>query len=353
MNFRIRKLYLELQKCRLQGLLVSSQANITYLSGYPGRDSYLLASPAGNILFTDSRYILHARSKLGRAVRAQRADGDMLEAVGRACAKLRIRRLGIEERHLSCAEFRRMRHTFPSGTKFSSFGKAIEEMRQIKTPGEIAKIRKANSITIAALKSVRKFIKPGMRETEVAAHLEHAIRLGGAHTSAFNLIIASGPNSCHPHHITSHRKLKNNEPVLIDIGVDYFGYKSDLTRVFFLGKITSLMRRVYDAVCEANRLSIARVAAGVPIKDIDACARRHLARLGLAKYFKHSLGHGVGLEIHEAPRISPAEKGRLKSGMVFTVEPAVYLPGKFGIRIEDMVLVKNSACEVLSGSFNK
>lgn len=353
MDSRIKKLYPELKKNNMHGLLVSSQANIAYLSGYPSQESYLLVSPAGNIFFTDSRYTTHARVKLGRSIRVKTTDGTTLETIGNTCRQLGIRKLGIEEKHLSCAEFKKMRRAFPAGIKLAPFGSNIEEMRQLKSPDEIAKIKKAAAITIAALEAIRKFIRPGIREIEVAAELERGIRLAGAHSSAFNIIVASGANSCYPHHITSHKKLKNNEPVLIDMGVDYFGYKSDLTRVVFLGKITSLMRRVYDAVLEANRLSIGRIKAGVSIKEIDSCARRHIASCGFAKYFKHSLGHGLGLEIHEAPRISPHQKGRLKSGMVFTVEPAIYLPGSFGIRLEDMVLVKNNSSEVLSGSLNK
>ncbi|MDD5596012.1 MAG: M24 family metallopeptidase, partial [Candidatus Omnitrophica bacterium] len=161
------------------------------------------------------------------------------------------------------------------------------------------------------------------------------------------------PNSSFPHHLSSQRKIKNHEPVLIDLGVDYLGYKSDLTRVFFLGKISTLVKEVYAIVKEAQAKAIKRIKAGVPTKTIDVAARSFIAEKGFAQAFSHSLGHGVGLEIHEAPGISAKDENILRQGMVFTVEPGIYLPGKFGIRIEDMVIVTRKGVDLISGSLNQ
>jgi len=192
-----------------------------------------------------------------------------------------------------------------------------------------------------------------MKEVEIVAELERFMRYAGARAEAFDLIVASGPNSSQPHHLSGNRKLRNNEPVLIDLGVEYEGYKSDLTRVFFLGKINILARKAYKAVLEAQDLAIKMVKPGVKLAEIDKVARDYLAKNGYAGRFGHNLGHGFGLEVHEEPRIGPHSQGLTEPGMVFTVEPGVYLPGKFGIRIEDMVLVTGKGCEVLSGSLHK
>jgi Xaa-Pro aminopeptidase len=204
-----------------------------------------------------------------------------------------------------------------------------------------------------ALEFIKDFISVGRTEIEIAAELERFIRYNGASRSAFDIIVASGQNSSFPHHLTSQKKIKNNEPVLIDIGVDYLGYKSDLTRVFFLGKINSCLKRIYDIVVEAQNRAIKKIKPGVNISSIDAAARQYIAHQGFGSYFGHNLGHGVGIEVHEKPYISDKENGVLVPGMVLTVEPAIYLPNRFGIRVEDEILVTQKRCEVLSGALNK
>ena len=194
---------------------------------------------------------------------------------------------------------------------------------------------------------MRKIIKPGFTEKQILVRLERYVKSNGASFS-FKPIIASGPNSSFPHARITDRKIRNNEPVLVDLGISFGEYKSDLTRMFFLGKIPALVRQVYDAVFEAQRIAIDGIKAGVPTAKIDLLARNHLKKQRLAKYFIHALGHGVGLEVHESPRLAHNDLSILEEGMVVTIEPAVYIPGKFGIRIEDMVLVKKKNCEILS-----
>src|SRR3989338_8488230 len=206
----------------------------------------------------------------------------------------------------------------------------VEELRQIKTAEELEKIKKAIQITIKAFKFIKDFISPGKKEIEVAGELERFIRYSGARSSAFDIIVASGPNSSFPHHLTSQRKLKNNEHVLVDLGVEYLGYKSDLTRVFFLGKISSTVSKIYDTVRKAQDKAIKNIKPAVQINKIDTAARQYITQKGYGGFFGHNLGHGIGLEVHEEPRISGREDNRLKAGMVFTIEPAIYLPNKFG-----------------------
>jgi len=187
----------------------------------------------------------------------------------------------------------------------------------------------------------------------VVGEIERFIRYHGASDKAFDIIVASGPNSSFPHHIPSQRKLKKDEPVLIDIGVDYQGYKCDLTRIFFLDRIKGLNLKIYDIVREAQGRAIGKVGPGCKISEIDKASRQYIAEKGYAERFCHNLGHGIGLDVHEAPQISSGEDAFLETGMVFTVEPGIYLPNKFGIRIEDMILVTQEGNEVLSGSIHK
>ncbi len=183
--------------------------------------------------------------------------------------------------------------------------------------------------------------------------MERFIRYNGAAKSGFDIIVACGPHSSQPHHIPVDTKLKQNEPVLIDIGVDYLGYKSDLTRVFFLGKISVLLRKIHHIVRRAQDKAIEQIKPGKATGEIDHAARQYITQKGFGRFFSHNLGHGVGLEIHEEPHISTKGNSLLRPGMLFTVEPAIYLPGKFGMRIEDMVLVTKTGCEVLSGAIHK
>ena len=229
----------------------------------------------------------------------------------------------------------------------------MEGLRQVKDTGEVRKIREATRIAIAALNFIQKQIVPGRTEIEIAGEIERFIRYQGGYSSSFEIIVASGENSAYPHHVSSERKIRNQEVILIDMGVDYQGYKSDLTRVFFLGKINTLTRNIYALVRNAQAEAIRKIKPGRQIKEVDAASRQLISGAGYGDNFSHNLGHGIGLEIHEAPQICAREGSLLEEGMIFTVEPGVYLPGKFGIRIEDMVLVTRKGVELLSGSLNQ
>ena len=347
MNLRIKNIYAKLKDANLDGLIVSLPANISYLTGCTGRDAYLLISKKENTYFTDSRYIEEAKQSLSRTFRLKKTNGSVFKQIAASCLNLKLKRVGFEERCLPFAEFKKIKQESRHKINLIPTHNLAEELREIKSPREVELIKQAVEITLSALKFIQNFISPGKKEVEIAAELERYIRYKGARASAFDIIVASGPNSSFPHHLTGERKLKKNEPVLIDIGVDYSGYKSDLTRVFFLGKITSLYRSVYDIVLEAQKRAISEIKPAVSIGKVDAAARQYISRKGYGSSFVHNLGHGIGLEVHEEPHICSKEKSGLEPGMVFTVEPAIYLPGKFGIRIEDMVLVTQKGVELL------
>ncbi|MCX5701943.1 MAG: aminopeptidase P family protein [Candidatus Omnitrophica bacterium] len=349
---RLQRIYTKLEQAGLDSLIVSFPANISYLADYRIRDSYLIVSKKANIFITDFRYIEEAKRNIKIAL-IRKMNGSVFKLIADACLDLSFRRIGFEERHLPFAEYKKLNEEFnKKADLIPTFG-LVEELREIKSPQELGKIKEAVAINIKAFKFIHGLIGCGIREIEIAAELERFIRYNGASSSAFDIIVASGPNSSFPHHITSSRKVKNNEPVLIDCGVDYLGYKSDLTRVFFSGRITSTIRSVYDIVLKSQDRAIKEIKAAVNIDKIDRVARQYIAQREYGGFFGHNLGHGIGLEVHEAPHISAKEKSKLKAGMVFTVEPAVYLPGRFGIRIEDMVLVREEGVELLSGNLDK
>ncbi|MDD4979946.1 MAG: aminopeptidase P family protein [Candidatus Omnitrophica bacterium] len=353
MNLRIKYIYTKLKEKNLDALLVFSPANISYLTDFTSRDSHLLISRQKNIYITDSRYIQEARACLKNIATVKQADGPIMRIIPRLCQDLGLKRIGFEERRSPLAEDREDKIKLNKKYEFIPTHGLIEGLRQVKDKEEIKKIKTAIQITVKAFEFIRNFISAGKREIEIAAEIERFVRYRGAQGCAFEIIVAAGANSSLPHHRTSQRKIKNNEHVLVDIGVEYAGYKSDLTRIFFLGKITPTVRKVYDIVRRAQDKAIEKIKPAVPISGIDTAARQYITRKGYGGFFGHALGHGIGLEVHEKPSISSKEKGILNPGMVFTVEPAIYLPHRFGIRLEDIVLVTKKGCEVLSGPLDK
>ncbi|MBI4982641.1 MAG: aminopeptidase P family protein [Candidatus Omnitrophica bacterium] len=349
---RLQNTLLQLKTKGLDGLIVTSDSDISYLTNYQSRDSLLFLSQKLNIFLTDSRYFDEAKNILDKKIRPQKNNGSLFEAAAILCCKANLKRIGFDENNFTFAQHKKLQDLLKKKAKLIPSHGLIDDLRQLKDQNELKKIKKAIQITKETLCYIQKFIKPGIKEIEIAGEIERYIRYKGASSSAFNIIVASGANSCYPHHISSKRTLKMNEPVLIDLGVEYEGYKSDLTRVFFLGKISTLVRDVYKLVHKAQEQAFSVIKPGANSKDIDLAARLIIKEAGYGDNFGHSLGHGVGLDIHENPKISPKSNTIMQPGMVFTIEPAVYLPNKFGIRIEDMVLVTEKGGEVLSGTIN-
>jgi Xaa-Pro aminopeptidase len=258
------------------------------------------------------------------------------------------RRIGIEGEHLTVAERSRLAAMLPRGSALREAPSLIERSRMLKDAGEIQQIRAAILLGANLFDVILKTIRPGVKESEVAAELEYAARRAGAEGMSFPTIIAGGERSSLPHGQASEATIPRRGFVVCDFGVILTGYCSDMTRTVYVGRPTSEARRVYESVRRAQQAAIEAVQPGVVVGEIDRVARKLLKTNNLDRYFTHSTGHGVGLEIHEPPRVAAGQAEVLRPGMVITIEPGVYIPGKFGVRIEDMVVVTERGCQVLT-----
>ena len=351
MNSRIKQLISTFPARRIDAFLVTQDTNIAYLARFPASESWLLVGKRKIFYITDFRYILEARKGL-RGIGVVRYIKSRSETLFQTARRQDIRRLGFDPDHITLAQYRAFSKQCPSSIELVAVPHPVETLRETKDATEVKYIRQALVIHKQAYHLVKRLIRPDVTEQDILSRLENFVKGKGAGFS-FPPIVASGLNSCYPHAKVTGRKLKKNDIVLVDIGIEVKGYKSDLTRMFFLGRIPPLVQKVNDAVAGAQLKVIKKIRPGVPAAELDLAARNHLAKNGLARYFGHALGHGVGLDIHESPRLSQSDPAVLKAGMVITIEPAVYIPHRFGIRIEDMVLVTPKGCEVLSGDIHQ
>jgi len=352
MNVRLENLIEDFSRHKnIDALLITNDSNIRYLTKFPASESWLLVTRQKAFYITDSRYILEARQGL-KGVSVKQYSCMPCMVLCELCKLYKIKKLGFDERYTSYSLWKRLKEFCPRRTKLIPATGMVESLREIKDAGEVAQIKECLKLHFKAIDFIRKVVRPGVTERQIALKLERFIKSHKADFS-FPPIIASGPNSCFPHARTTDRVIRNNENVLLDFGIDLNGYKSDLTRNIFLGRIPPQVAQVFEALRLAQQEAVSLIKPGVACSKVDLQARKILRRFGLAKYFGHSLGHGVGLDIHESPRLSSQSTGILEPGMIVTVEPGVYIPNKFGIRIEDMVLVTSEGCEVLSGYYNQ
>lgn len=324
-------------------LLVTAPANVRYLSGFTSpEDGVVVITGERAALLTDGRYTAQAaeESRL-EVVITPNWEEHLSEMVGEM-------RLAVESEHLSLHRFRRI--TERLGAEPMATEAFLASFRLIKSAQEIAKLREAARITDEAFENVVPMLRPGVREVEVALELERHMRLAGSGGPGFHIIVASGVRSAMPHGVASTKAIAAGDLVTLDFGAVYEGYHADMTRAVAVGEIDPELRRLFDAVLEAQEAALAAVAPGRSGKELDAVARDLLAEHDLAGAFAHSLGHGTGLEIHEGPRLSTRSDDLLAPGMSVTVEPGVYLPGFGGVRIEDLAIVTESGHEVLSRS---
>lgn len=350
MKNRLLKLISEFPKNKIDSFIVTKDVNIKYLTGYDSCDSWLFITPKKSFYITDSRYILEARKKLKNA-RVVLYEKSFFVEIFNIAKELKLENIGFEEHHLTVAQLKAFQKECPRVLNLIGVDNLVEKIRELKDAFEIKQLKESLLAHNEALLYLNKIIKPGLTEENIFSRLDDFVKLIGAQF-AFEPIIASGVNSCYPHAKLTKRRILENDVVLVDIGIDKNGYKSDLTRMFLLGKIPQFISEIIEKVRHAQALAIRNIKAGTSVKEVDSIARGYLAKSGLDKYFTHSLGHGLGLEVHERPRLSQKDSSILKEGMVVTVEPAVYIPNKFGVRIEDMVLVTKKGCEVLSGYIN-
>jgi Xaa-Pro aminopeptidase len=333
---------------RVSWLLVTNLTNIAYLTGFRGSAGVALFGPAESILWVDPRYTLQAREQ-AREVEVVEEKRGLLKVAAGWLRKSKAQRVGFEDSHLTCADFEQLVRETRSKAMLKPAAGLVEELRAVKDPEEIAHIRAAGRVTATVLEEeVLGQVRPGVRESDLAAEIEYRLRKKGAEGVPFETIVASGPQGALPHARASSKLLQENELVIIDLGGIVAGYAADMTRTVYLGKPRRRVRSLYNAVVEAQQRAVEALRVGTRTGDVDAAARCVLAARGLAKFFTHSTGHGVGLEVHERPRLARGEKTRLKAGCVVTVEPAVYLEGFGGIRVEDTVLVGPDGPEILT-----
>jgi len=348
----------------VDALLVTHLPDVRWLCGFTGSSAALMLlcaaghrarpsrSPIRAVLFTDGRYIAQANAE-AMGTQVVIATRPPLTEACEWIAAARIKRCGFDRTQTTVASLATMRKAVPGKLRRSLFvavDPLVAHLRQVKDAEEIASLRAAASLGCNLFDRILTFIQPGMTEMAVAAELEHAARLAGAEGMSFETIIASGERSALPHGHATQAKLPRRGFVTLDFGVLLDGYCSDMTRTIHIGRATAQERNAYEAVLEAQEAGVAAVRAGVVTGDVDETCRSVLRRAGLADWFTHSTGHSLGLEIHEEPRLAAKRTERLKAGMIVTIEPGIYMPGSFGVRIEDTVLVTRSGCEVLTPS---
>ncbi len=331
---------------KLDALLVSFGANLRYLSGFTGSSGNLLVLPGKAILFTDPRYTIQAG--LETTCQVHIAKGPLVLDVAAAIKRLGIKRVGYEPAHMTCDAWEALRSRLPMGASLEAAPGWIEELRLVKSADEIARIRQSVETNSRAFEHVAARVRPGMKEQDLAAELEYRMRRLGAEKPSFETIVAGGVRSALPHAQPTDAPLQLGGLVVVDMGAVQNGYCSDMTRMLFLGKPGSKVKRAYRAVLEAQLAAIDSVRAGAASARVDAAARKVLKGYGLDRAFIHSTGHGLGLEIHEPPRIGKRDKSKLQAGMAITIEPGVYLEGFGGIRIEDTVVVTETGCDILT-----
>ena len=347
---RLRRLRTSIGERELDALLISQPENLRYLSGFTGSSGWLLISGQNAILATDFRYVEQAKGESPgfEIVQIKQELHDWLPGL---VSDLGWHRLGFEANFISYDGY----HKLGEATKIKQINLQlvpttgiVEQLRSTKAPEELGFITKAVELADAAFQEAKAIIRPGMREKEIAWEIEKILRQEGSEGIAFEIIVASGPNSALPHARPTERMIRSGEPLLIDMGARISGYCSDLSRTLFLGKADRPFREIYDIVFKAQATAIEEVESGMDASQADRLARSIIEQAGHGDEFGHGLGHGVGLAVHEFPRLGLGSSDLLADGMVFTIEPGIYLVGQGGVRIEDMVVLENGKARVLT-----
>lgn len=346
---RINKLRRTLRKAGLEetaSFLVAANANIEYLCGFRGSYGFLLVSDKGALLYTDGRYTTQAKSQ-ARGVQVCESTQRPLDQLISDLKEQRVQRLGVEENRISYALVQTLRRRLRR-TRVEPLNGPVEQLRLVKTDDEIRKIRRAARLNSRAFHNVCSRASADWTEARFAAEVDFTFRSLGADGPGFETIVASGPHAALPHARARPRSIVSDSLVVVDHGAILDGYNSDMTRTICFGRVGNEERRIFQAVYEAQKAAVDQVRSGVKAATVDQAARKVIEAFGLGDAFPHATGHGVGLEIHEQPRVGAGEQTRLTSGMVITIEPGAYVEGVGGVRIEDLVLVTKTGCEMLS-----
>lgn len=321
----------------LDALLISNPPDIEYLTGFCGEDSWALLTRRTVVILSDRRFEeeIERDAPFARAVMRRES---LAHEAGKIASQQKLKTIGIQGEHLTVSQ--RQALVKAVGAKaLQTIGSWLVDQRAVKDDDEIKLIQKAVRIQEKAFNELREWIKPGMTERHIAARLDYLMRVHGASGAGFRTIVAAGANASIPHHLPGETKVRRNNIILIDFGARFGSYVSDMTRTVALGKMPRKIREIYTVVHEAQQAGIAAIKPGVPLRDVDAAAREVIKDAGFGKEFGHSLGHGIGLEVHEQPSLSARSKGELQVGQVVTIEPGIYLPGVGGVRLEDDVCV--------------
>ena len=341
--------YLSLLEEPGDGLLLTSRFSRHYGAQFDIAEGVAIVSAKGCRYFTDSRYIESAQNGIqGFEVVEMTRANPYIQLLNQAITDFGVTRLGYEENYLTVAEFRDYEQGL--NAQLVPMHKEISGFRAVKEEYELQRMRKAQHITDAAFTEVLTRIEVGMTEKELAAELIYCLLKQGGEGLSFEPIVVSGPNTSLPHGVPGTRRLREGDFITMDFGVVYQGYCSDMTRTVALGYATDEMKKVYDTVLKAQLAGIAVTKAGVTGKEIDAAARQVIVDAGYGDYFGHGYGHCIGMECHEMPACSPGGQRPMEENMVSSAEPGIYLPGKFGVRIEDLVVIKADGCEILTQS---
>lgn len=341
----------------LDSLWIKGSENRRYLSGFKPEDTILTESAGSlligknfEILLTDPRYELEAKETVSYS-EIRILKNNLIKEFCNIIVEKGIKRLGFEADYVSYGDYEKIKKELKNRgyeIELIPLEGIVEEMRRIKDSYEISKMKEAARIVSRIMKEIERYIKPGVTEKEIAFKVHELSYLYGAESLSFPPIVASGPNSALPHAVPTERRLQENEPIIIDIGVKVDGYCSDITRTFFINGAKEEFKEIYSIVKTAQKKAIESAKEGIKSNELDRIARSVIEEKGYGKYFSHGLGHGVGLCVHEDPRISKTDNTILKSNMVVTIEPGIYLPDKGGVRIEDMIIIQKNKSEVIT-----
>ncbi|MCJ7839344.1 Xaa-Pro peptidase family protein [Lederbergia sp. NSJ-179] len=344
---KLEKIRASFQSLGIDGMFVTSPYNLRYMTSFTGSTGVALISEDRSFFITDFRYAEQAENQ-AQEYEISIHSGPLLEEVAERVKELGIQKLGFEQDYMSYSTWTKYNQTIP--VEFVPVSNVMEQMRLIKTNDEIAKIKVAADIADAAFKHILDFIEPGKTELEVSNELEFFMRKCGATSSSFDTIVASGKRSSMPHGVATDKVIEKGDFVTMDYGALYNGYVSDITRTIAVGEPAPSLKEIYDVTLAAQLRAMEKIKPGMTGREADAIARDYMTEKGYGEYFGHSLGHGIGLEVHEGPGLSKRSENKLQPGMVVTVEPGIYLPNIGGVRIEDDTLITDKGNEALTHS---
>lgn len=351
MNKRITNLISNFEKSNIDAMIISKPQNLYYLSNFTGDSGVLLITPSKTYLLTDARFTIQAHTEC--------TDVEVVEITNKnqtlsdLVKSNSVKSLGFEEHYLTYEKYSTLKTNYLYDIVLTPLNKLVENIRIIKEPDEIEKIANAQALGCRAFEHILQFIKPGVIERDIANELEYFMKKNSASSTSFDTIVASGLRSAMAHGVASNKKIENGDTIVLDFGCILDHYCSDMTRTVFVGEVSETMKKVYNIVKDAQQFALDNIEASITCSNADALARNIIVNNGYGDQFGHSLGHGVGLEIHEAPVVSSKNIETLIENMCVTVEPGIYLENMGGVRIEDLVVIQNGAAKNLSQNATK